>query len=61
MEADIHIIGATYTGLVALAVVSAQALPSTSDENWRPLGAALSFGLGDQTCGEGIVNLTESR
>jgi hypothetical protein len=33
MEADIHIIGATYTGLAALTVVSAQAVPSTSEEN----------------------------
>jgi len=53
MEADIHIIGATYTGLAALAVVSAQAVPSTSEENWHPLWTALSFGLRDQACGDG--------
>jgi hypothetical protein len=53
MEADIHIIGATFTGLAALAAVSAQGTPSISNENWRPLGTALSFSLGDQACGEG--------
>jgi hypothetical protein len=53
MEADIHIIVAAFTGLVALAAVSAQAVPSTEHENWRPLSTVLSFGLGDQACGDG--------
>jgi hypothetical protein len=48
-----RIIGATFTGVVALAAVSSQAAPSTSNENWGPLGTALSFRLGDQACGEG--------
>ena len=53
MEADIRIIVATFTGLVALAAVSAQAPTSPSNQNWLPLGAALSFELGDQACGHG--------
>jgi hypothetical protein len=44
---------AIFTGLVALAAVSAQAAPSPADENWRPLGPTLPFSLGDQGCGEG--------
>ena len=53
MEADMHIIVAILTGLIALATISAQAAPNTDNGNWRPLGAALSFSLGDQACGEG--------
>ena len=41
-------------GLVALAAVSAQGAPNLIDENWTRVGAALSFGLGDQGCGEGL-------
>ena len=36
-----------------LAVLSAQAAPNPSTEDWRPRGAALIFGLGDQACGNG--------
>jgi hypothetical protein len=53
MEADMRIIGVAFTGLVALAAVSAQAVPTSNLENWLPLGSALSFGLGDQACGNG--------
>jgi hypothetical protein len=49
-----RIIGANFTGLVALVAISAQGAPSTRNENWRPLGTALSFRLGDQACGEGL-------
>jgi hypothetical protein len=52
MEADIRIIVATLTGFVAFAAVSAQAVPNTKHENWRPLDTALSFALGDQACGD---------
>ena len=48
-----RIIVATITGLIALATSSAQAALSTSNENRRPIGAAVSFTLGDQGCGEG--------
>jgi hypothetical protein len=40
-------------GMAALAVVSAQATPNPDEPYWRPLGAALSFNLGDHGCGEG--------
>jgi hypothetical protein len=39
--------------LTALAVASAQAAPNPNPKNWRPLGSALTFGLGDQACGGG--------
>ena len=39
--------------LTTLAVLSANAAPNPNPENWRPLGPAVSFGLGDQTCGDG--------
>jgi hypothetical protein len=44
---------ATFAGLIAFVAVSAQAAPSPNEEYWLRLGAALSFGLGDQGCGEG--------
>jgi len=53
MEADIRIIVAAFAGLVALAAVSVQLAPSSNQEKWRPLGQPLSFGLGDQGCGDG--------
>jgi hypothetical protein len=53
MDADIRIVGATFTGLVVLTAVSAQAVHSTNNGNWRPVGTVLSFGLGDQACGDG--------
>ena len=52
MEAHMHIICVAFTGLVALAVVSAQS-PNPNQQNWHPLGPAVTFGLGDQACGEG--------
>jgi hypothetical protein len=48
-----RVIVGTFAGLVALAALSAHAAPSPSKGNWLPLGAPLSFGLGDQGCGEG--------
>ena len=39
--------------LTALAVSSTQAAPNPNPENWYPLGATLSLGLGDQACGDG--------
>jgi hypothetical protein len=53
MEAEIRIICVAFTGLVALAAVSAQAAPNPNQQNWYPLGAAVTFGLGDLACGEG--------
>jgi hypothetical protein len=54
MEAQLRTMIATLAGLTALAAVSAQAALNPSNENWVRLGpAALSFGLGDQGCGEG--------
>jgi hypothetical protein len=44
----------TLAGLMTLAAVSAQAAPNPSNENWVRLSpTALSFGLGDQGCGDG--------
>ena len=40
-------------GMGALGVVSVRAVSSSKNENWRPLSAALSFGLGDQACADG--------
>jgi len=40
-------------GFVALAAVSTQAGHSNGNENWHPLGPALSFSLGDRVCGDG--------
>jgi hypothetical protein len=42
-----------FAALTALAAVSAQAAPNPNLQNWFPLGPALSFGLGDQGCGDG--------
>jgi hypothetical protein len=53
MEADMRIVVAALTGLIALAAVSAQAAPSINNKTWRPLGSPLSFGLGEEACGEG--------
>jgi hypothetical protein len=46
-----RIIVATIAGLLAMAPVTAKAAPNLRTENWRPLGATLSFDLGDQACG----------
>jgi hypothetical protein len=48
-----RISAATFTGVVALAAVAVQGAPSSNQENWRPLGRALSFALGHQGWGEG--------
>jgi hypothetical protein len=53
MEAEIRIICVAFTGLVALAAVSAHAAPNPIQQNWQLLGPPVTFGLGDQTCGEG--------
>jgi hypothetical protein len=53
MEAEIRIICVAFTGLVASAAVLAQAPPNPNQQNGHPLGAAVTFGLGDQTCEEG--------
>jgi hypothetical protein len=53
MEANIRIIVTTFTGFVAFAAASARAVPSSKNDNWRPLDTGLSFGLGDQACGGG--------
>jgi hypothetical protein len=39
--------------LTAFAVSSTQAAPNPNPENWYALRPALSFGLGDQACGDG--------
>jgi hypothetical protein len=40
-------------GMGALKAASVHAVSSSKNENWRPLDTALSFGLGDQGCGDG--------
>jgi hypothetical protein len=40
-------------GFVALAAVPTHAKSGINNEDWRPLGEALSFSLGDQACGYG--------
>ena len=52
-EADIRIIVAALTGVVALAAISAQVVPSGKNDSWRPLDTAQLFGLGDEACGSG--------
>jgi hypothetical protein len=53
MEAAMRVIVATFMGLLALVVASAQAAPNPDKKNWVQLGAAPSLGLGDQACGHG--------
>jgi hypothetical protein len=53
MEADMRIIVAAFTGLLAAASVAAKTAPHPDTEYWRPLGTTLSFALGDETCGQG--------
>lgn len=43
---------ATLAGLM-LATMSAQGTQNMTSDNWGRLGSAISFGLGDQGCGEG--------
>ena len=52
-EAQMRVIPPIFAALTALAAVSAQAAPNPNLQNWFPLGPALSFGLGDQGCGDG--------
>ena len=52
-EADIRIIVAALTGVVTLAAISAQVVPSGKNDSWRPLDTAQLFGLGDEACGSG--------
>jgi len=47
-----RVIVATFMGLLALVVASAQAAPNPDTKNWVQLGAAPAFGLGDQACGD---------
>lgn len=50
-----RIVAPTLAGFVVLLAVSAQAVPTPKDENWRPVPAApLSLSLGDHGCGEGL-------
>ena len=50
-----RVIPTTLVGSIVLLAVSAQAVPTRKDENWRPLPTALlSLSLGDQACGEGF-------
>jgi hypothetical protein len=54
MEAEIRIIiCVAFTGLGALAAVSAQGAPNPNQQNWHLLGPVVTFGLGDQGCGSG--------
>jgi hypothetical protein len=48
-----RVIPPIFAALTALAAVSAQAAPNPNLQNWFPLSPALSFGLGDQGCGDG--------
>ena len=52
-RAEMRVIVATFMGLVALAVASAQAAPNPEKDNWVQLGAARSFEPGDLACGVG--------
>ena len=50
-----RVLPSTVTGLLILFTVSAQAVPTREDENWRRLPTApLSLSLGDRACGEGL-------
>jgi hypothetical protein len=53
MEADMRVIVATIAGLISLAAIAVEAPPNSDPANWHPLGAVLSFTLGDQACTEG--------
>jgi hypothetical protein len=53
-----RIICVALTGLVALAAVSAQAAPNPNQQNWHPLGPAVTFELGDQACGKVGIRLS---
>ena len=53
MEAEMCAIAPLLTGFLALAAVSTHAKSGINNENWRPLGPALPFSLGDQSCGYG--------
>jgi hypothetical protein len=48
-----RVISPTLAGFVALAAVSIQGASDPSTANWHPLAPALSFSLGDQSCGDG--------
>ena len=52
-EAQMRVIPVILAACTAMAASSAQAAPNPNLENWLPLGPALSFGLGDQGCGDG--------
>ena len=47
-----RVIVTAFMSLLALAVASVQAAPNPDKKNWVQLGAAPSFGLGDQACGD---------
>jgi hypothetical protein len=50
-----RIVPPTLPAFVVMFAVSAQAIPTSKDENWRPLPTTpLSFSLGDQACGYGF-------
>ena len=46
-----RVIPVLVAALTTLAASSALAAPNPNLVNWLPLGPALSFGLGDQGCG----------
>jgi hypothetical protein len=48
-----RVIPVILAAFAAMAASSAQAAPNPNLENWLPLGAALSFALGDQGCANG--------
>jgi len=51
----VRIVPPILVGVVVLLAISAQAVPSPKKENWQPLPSPpLSFGLGDNGCGEGF-------
>lgn len=48
-----RVISVILAAITALAASSAQSTPNPNLQNWLPLRPALSFGLGDQGCGDG--------
>jgi len=52
-DAKMRVIPSLGAGMAALAPVSAQAGSGSNDKSWRPLSAVVTFGLGDQGCGDG--------
>jgi hypothetical protein len=53
-EAEMRVIVTILVNVAALAATSVQAAPYPNKEYWLQLGAAPSFEVGDQACGQGL-------